>query len=157
LIKNTAYWNVDFNNGVGLVPTFLVTTGVIGFLSVLFFVFMFAVRSFKYLRFAFKNTTSNYFLISSFILSLYGWVSLFVYTPGVVIVTLTFLATGVFIGALVNQKMIPVYNLSFLNDSLMNSYNQSLNKIEVIAAKEEEITQRYLKNLSKYEKSVSKQ
>lgn len=42
-----------------------------------------------------------------------------------------------------------IKNLSFLNDGLMNSYNQALDKIEVIAAKEEEITQRYLKNLSK--------
>lgn len=49
-----------------------------------------------------------------------------------------------------------IKNLSFLNEGLMNSYNQALAKVNELAAKEEEISQRYLNNLSKYEKPVSK-
>jgi hypothetical protein len=46
--------------------------------------------------------------------------------------------------------------LTFLNDGLLNSYNAAIEKIEDIAKQEEEITQSYIKNLSKYEKSASK-
>lgn len=49
-----------------------------------------------------------------------------------------------------------IKNLSFLNDGLLNSYNAAIEKIEEIAKQEEEITQRYLKNLSRYEKSANK-
>lgn len=116
VIKDTAYWNFDFNQGVGFVPTLLATTGVLGFLSFVVFMFLFVAKGLKSLNSAFKNTTSNYFLIASFILALYGWVALVIYTPGILICVITFMASGVFIGSLVHQKHISVYNLSFLND-----------------------------------------
>lgn len=116
VIKDTAYWNVDFNNGVGFVPTTLATTGILGFLSIIFFMFLFFVKGIKALNFAFKNNTSNYFLVASLILSVYGWVTLVFYNPGIFISTLTFVSSGIFIGVLILGKNISVYNISFLND-----------------------------------------
>lgn len=116
VIKDTAYWNLDFVQGVGLVPTFLVTTGVLGFLAILVFMGLFLWKGVKSLKFAFGDDPSNYFMMSSFILAVYGWVAMLIYTPGILICALTFAASGVFIGVLVNKKIVPVYNISFLND-----------------------------------------
>jgi hypothetical protein len=46
--------------------------------------------------------------------------------------------------------------LLFVNDPLMNSYNASIAKITDLARQEDEISQRFITNLSKYEKASSK-
>jgi hypothetical protein len=46
--------------------------------------------------------------------------------------------------------------LLFVNDSLMNSYNASIGKINDLAKQEEEISQRFMANLTKYEKASAK-
>ena len=46
--------------------------------------------------------------------------------------------------------------LLFVNDPLMNSYNASIEKITYLAKQEDEISQRFIANLSKYEKTSSK-
>lgn len=116
VIKDTVYWNVEFSQGVGYVPTLLATVGALGFLAMLAFLFLMLVRVFKAVNFGFKNTSSNYFLLSSLILTLYGWINLIVYAPGVFLVTFVFMSSGIFIGVLVYHKIIPVYNISFLHD-----------------------------------------
>lgn len=116
VIKDTQFWNVEFSQGVGLIPTFLVTTGILGFASVIFFMIMFLLKGFRSLKSAFDNTNENYFLVASFITALYGWIVLVFYTPNILLCALTFAASGVFLGSLVNKKVISVYNLSFLND-----------------------------------------
>lgn len=45
--------------------------------------------------------------------------------------------------------------LLFVNDNLMNSYNASVGKVADLAKQEDEITRRYIANLSKYEKPAS--
>ncbi|MBP6931400.1 MAG: tetratricopeptide repeat protein [Candidatus Pacebacteria bacterium] len=120
IIKDTAYWNLDFNQGVGFIPTLLATTGVIGLLSFLVFIFLFLFKGIKTLRLSFKNVASNYFIVSSFILALYGWIILFIYTPGILLCVITFMASGVFIGSLVQQKYVPVCSLSFLHNPRNN-------------------------------------
>jgi hypothetical protein len=46
--------------------------------------------------------------------------------------------------------------LLFLNDPLMNSYNASIEKITDLAKQEDEISQRFIASLSKYEKTPAK-
>jgi tetratricopeptide (TPR) repeat protein len=122
-IKNTEFWNVEFSQGVGSIPTLLVTTGILGFASVILFIFIFLFRAFKYVRLAFSNINKNYFLFMSFLLSLYGWILLFVYTPNILLWTITFASSGVFIGILVNKKNISVYSLSFTNNSRISFFS----------------------------------
>jgi len=115
-IMNTQFWNTDFSAGSGFVPTMLVTSGILGFASILVFIAMFLVRAFKSFVIAFDNNEKNYYMISSLIIALYGWIYLFIYNPGFFLTTLTFVSTGVFIGSLVSRKIIPVYSISFLSD-----------------------------------------
>ncbi len=116
-IVQTIFWNTDFNTGIGLVPTFLITTGILGFLAWLLFLFMFAKRGFQSMRLAFQqNPTSNYFVMTSFVISLYSWITLIVYTPNIVMLIIAFMSTGVFIGILASKSEKGNYNFSFLND-----------------------------------------
>src|SRR3989338_8177488 len=36
-VNQTIFWNTDFNYGVGLIPTFIVTTGLLGIIAWLIF------------------------------------------------------------------------------------------------------------------------
>lgn len=116
VIKDTPYWNAEFSQGIGLVPTFLVTTGILGFLSVVLFIVVFCLRGFQSLRIAFQSTNSNYLLMASFILAMYGWITMVIYTPNILLIMITFAASGAFLGSLVHKDVVRVYNLSFLND-----------------------------------------
>ena len=44
-VNDTIFWNTDFANGIGLIPTFAVTTGLFGILSWLLFLGFFAYLS----------------------------------------------------------------------------------------------------------------
>lgn len=115
-VKNTIYWNTDFTNGVGLIPTYLATAGILGVLAWLVFIIMFIVRGSQALKFVFQKSTSNYFFVTSFIFSLYGFIVMIMYTPSILLTMLTFASTGLFLAVLVTKKILPVYNFSFLND-----------------------------------------
>ena len=115
-LLQTTFWNADFTAGSGLIPTFAITTGILGILAWLLFLCVFVLRALQSLRVALKNTFSNYLIMSSFLLSLYFWIALLISTSNVVNVMIAFASTGVFLGVLVSKKVIHMYNGSFLRD-----------------------------------------
>jgi cytochrome c-type biogenesis protein CcmH/NrfG len=115
-IAQTPYWNVDFENGIGLIPTFLITTGVVGFAAFLLFIIVFLMRSIQSLRIAVQNPLANYFIVTTFMISLYSWISLVFYSPNVVMLILAFASSGALVSILVYKKAVPVSEFSFLAD-----------------------------------------
>ncbi len=115
-IAQTIFWNVDFTNGYSLLLTLLVTTGILGFLTLIMFLIIFVIRGIQSLQIALKDPLSNYFIVLTFIISLYSWVTIIVYNPNVVILTLAFASSGMLIGILVYKQLIPVKEFSFLHD-----------------------------------------
>ena len=115
-VNQTEYWNTTFSNGFGTIPTFFITTGLVGILVWLLFLIIFFFRGIQSLRVALKNRLSNYFIITSFMLATYAWISLIIYTPNMVMVMLAFATSGIFLGVLVQRKALPLYDFSFLND-----------------------------------------
>jgi len=59
-IAQTIFWNVDFANGFSFLQTTLVTTGALGFLSLLFFIVILFIRGIQSLKVALQNPLSNY-------------------------------------------------------------------------------------------------
>jgi len=114
-VNNTIFWNTDFRSGVGLIPSYIITTGLVGALAWLVFLSLFLYRGFRSL-FSISRESSRYFLFSSFILSLYLWVLLFVYVPSMAIVALTFFMTGVFIALSAHERLIRNFQFSYLGD-----------------------------------------
>ena len=115
-IAQTQYWNVDFSNGFSLIQTFLVTTGILGFVAFLLFMVVFLIRGIQSLRIALQNTLSNYFIFTTFMISVYTWIIVLIYNPNIVMLMLAFVSSGILISILVYKQVIPVKHFSFLND-----------------------------------------
>ncbi|MFZ2522030.1 MAG: tetratricopeptide repeat protein [Minisyncoccia bacterium] len=95
-VVNTIFWNTDFNNGVGLIPTFVITTGALGFLSWILYIGYFIYVGLKSIFQKNLDVFTKYFVVSSFFISLYLWVMMFVYVPSVAIFVLHVFFNGLF-------------------------------------------------------------
>ena len=113
-VNQTVLWNVDFGYGISYLATTLVTVGVIGALSWASFIVFFVYQGFLSLfGKEKKNTFIEYIVISSFVASLFLWIMLLLYIPGIVVITLTFFFTGLFFAALSVSKILPQKEISF--------------------------------------------
>ncbi len=112
-IVTTVFWNTDFTNGIGLLPTFAVTTGLIGIISWLLFLGFYIYLGVKSLFSKFEDDFVKYILTSSFFVSLYLWIMTFVYIPSAVVFIFTFFFSGLFFSSIYIAKIIPVSNRKF--------------------------------------------
>lgn len=129
-INTTPFWNIDFSAGIGLLPTFVVTTGIVGAVAWVFFLCSFLYLGFRALppredRFAY------YLTLSSFIAALYLWVLCVFYVPNAVIFTFAFLFTGLFLAMCTSERLIPEKRISFA-DNPRSSFIASLALIVVL-------------------------
>jgi cytochrome c-type biogenesis protein CcmH/NrfG len=115
-IASTIFWNSDFNNGFSTLSTFVVTTGILGLLAWIAFFVIFVIRGIQSLRVALKDPLSNYFILTTFMVSLYSWITFIIYTPNILMLMLAFSSSGILIGILVYRQVIGVKEISFLND-----------------------------------------
>lgn len=91
------FWQNDFNFGVGYIPTTLVTMGLLGFLFWLLFLFSVVRTSLIDVRNP-ENTGEKYvYHLVAAVGVLYLWTFAFIYTPGITMITLTFIFTGLLI------------------------------------------------------------
>ena len=113
-INNTQFWDVSFDSGSGLLPTFMATTGGLSILAWLIFFILFLVIGVKSVFSSIKNR-ANWETMAFFILSLYLFVASFFFFTGVVIFLLSLAFTGVFIGLATSNSGKEI-SMSFLND-----------------------------------------
>lgn len=115
-VNVTTMWAVDFNATAGLVPTFVITTGVAGLLAftLLFLAFLYAGVTSVFMQ---KSVRPHHSLrVLSFLGSAYVWVIAVLYVPNIAVLIFAFLLTGVFVGSLAEGKYVANYRLSFLED-----------------------------------------
>lgn len=115
-INNTPFWNVNFNYGVGTIPTFVATTGILGLISWIVFLLLFIYTGFKFIFINLENKLSRYLLVSSFLSSLYLWIMNAVYPTGETLFFMTLFFSGVFVAVLANEKLISVKSFSYLGN-----------------------------------------
>jgi tetratricopeptide (TPR) repeat protein len=115
-VVSTIYWNTDFTNGIGLIPTFAVTTGVFGVLSWLLFLGFFIYLGIKSIFTKIEDGFLKYLLTSSFFTSLYLWFMTFVYMPSTAIFILTVFFTGLFFASVYLARIIEVETKIFYNN-----------------------------------------
>lgn len=115
-IAQTVFWNVDFTNGYSLLTTFAVTSGVLGLLAFLLFLVIYVARSIQSIRIALQNTLSNYFIMTTLMISIYSWITIVFYNPNIIMMMLAFASSGMLLGILVYKQAIPVKEFSFLSD-----------------------------------------
>ena len=107
-IVSTIFWDTDFNNGIGLIPTFAVTTGLLGILSWFLFLGFYVYLGVKSMFVRVEDSFIRYLLTSSFFISLYLWIMAFVYVPSTVVLILTFFFTGLFFASVYLAKIIHI-------------------------------------------------
>ena len=105
-VNESIFWGTDFNFGYGLIPTFAVTTGFLGFLAFLFLIISFVYRGGKAMLSGGLTRVSNFTVASSFLGALYLWVFSLMYVPGVALFTLMFIMTGLAIGVLASEGFV---------------------------------------------------
>lgn len=115
-INSSDAWNLDFNTGFGLIPSFIITTGLIGALAWLLFFCAFLYSGIKTIFFVKIEEPYKYTIISSFVLSLYLWIFSIFFISNVTLLFFTYLMTGIFIATLAQSKIIKNYNFSLLDD-----------------------------------------
>ena len=115
-VNQSTLWNIDFDAGVGLIPTFAVTTGAVGMIAWLLFLGLLLYRGFTAVLSLAVGRISHYLLFSSFLGAVYLWIVSIFYVPNITIFSLAFLMTGVFIAALALTGIGKNYDFSFLND-----------------------------------------
>ncbi len=115
-IAQTIFWNADFSEGYSTLSTFIVTTGILGLLAWIIFFAVLMTRGIQSLRVALKDPLSNYFILTTFMVSLYSWITFVVYTPNILMLMLAFVSSGILIGILVYRGVVEVKHYSFLND-----------------------------------------
>lgn len=114
VINNTQFWDISFNSGSGLLPTFVATTGGLGILSWLIFFILFLFIGAKSVFSSIKKG-ANWEVVAFFVLSLYLFIASFFYFTGTVIFLLSFAFAGVFIGVVASNSGKEI-SMSFLND-----------------------------------------
>lgn len=115
-VAQSVFWNVDFSNGFSSLMTFAVTTGILGLFAWLYFLFNFVLKVIRSLRKALSSSMSNYFTITTLLVSIYSWVTVVVYTPNFLMFSIAFASTGILLGILVYNQSIPSKHFSFLGD-----------------------------------------
>jgi len=115
-INTSIFWNTDFSYGVGLIPTFLVTHGVLGFLAWIIFFLVFLYSGFKAILSSLSDQFAQYLVTSSFLVSFFLWIFSVFYIPSHAILTLTFLFTGLFVSSLIAEKIQSNKTISFITD-----------------------------------------
>ncbi len=112
-VNQSPFWDTDFSFGVGIIPTFFITQGVLSVLLWLTFFGLFVwlgIRTFANVR---QKVFDNYLGMTSFLAALFLWVLSIFYVPGVVLFALTFLISGVFVATQINTGAVKKIHVVF--------------------------------------------
>lgn len=119
-VNQTIFWNVDFTYGIGLIPTYLVTTGLLGFLAWIAFLVLFVLMGVKAVFTTTKDVVGRFLLVGSFFAALYLWIFQVIYVPSQMLFSFAFIFTGVFFAAYAVEKGLPGRVFVFGNDPKKN-------------------------------------
>ena len=99
-VNRTQFWDTEFRYGVGLMPTFVITTGVLGAVAWLMFLGVYLWWGIRSISTKKLKPLTRYLLLATFSVSSFLWFMSFFYVPNAVIFTYTFVFTGLFVAAL---------------------------------------------------------
>jgi len=106
-----------FDFGLGRIPTYFGTTGLIGTILWLVFVILLMMKARHIIRLFAKDRIASYLATSLFLLTLYFWSIAFFYLPNIAIFALAFLFTGALIAFLVGEGVLGQYKVAFVGNS----------------------------------------
>ncbi len=114
-VNSSIFWNTDFRFGIGLVPTFAVTTGILGALAWLFFLGALVYRGARAFLSA-SDEVTHYFVFSLFAVLVYLWSAMIFYVPSMPLAAYAFLFSGCFIALMAQKKFIKTISFTYTAD-----------------------------------------
>lgn len=114
----TPFWDSAFEYGVGRIPTYFGTTGVIGMLLWIIFIAVLLMKSKKIFRLFEQDRIASYLAFTLFLMTIYLWGLAFFYLPNIAIFSLAFIFTGALVAFLVHERVLGVHTVSFGNSRL---------------------------------------
>lgn len=121
-INNTSFWNSNFNFSFGNIPTFATTTGALGILSWLFFLFLICRLFSKSFSVIMKNDFENTLILGTLVASVYFWIFGIVYASGIVVFAMAFICTGTLLGLLMSAKILKSSSFIFIKDPRLSFF-----------------------------------
>ena len=115
-VMQTQFWNTQFTAGFGFVPTLVVTTGILGTLAILAFLFLYFMSGFFHAFRTVYEKKTHFYILASFGVSLFLWIVAFGYNPGIVGLVGAFVSSGIFIGVLNTHGRVRSKEINFLKD-----------------------------------------
>jgi tetratricopeptide (TPR) repeat protein len=112
-INLSQFWNTSFPAGYGLLPTFVVTTGLLGAVAWILFLVLYVRLGIRALFVGAEDRLSQFFLVSSFFASIFLWVMSIVFVPRVTVFALAFLFSGIFVAVAMSEGVVGRSSVSF--------------------------------------------
>ncbi|MFM2357270.1 MAG: hypothetical protein RJA61_7 [Candidatus Parcubacteria bacterium] len=111
-VNSDPFWNVEFDFAVATIPTYMITTGLLGMVGFMLFFVFFALTIVKAYKLSVEDSFSRYLLFSSAVVSLFLWVINIFYVSGPIILLLTFVFTGLFLATfyMLSERQVFVYS-----------------------------------------------
>ncbi|MCX6714058.1 MAG: tetratricopeptide repeat protein, partial [Candidatus Vogelbacteria bacterium] len=119
-INTTPFWAAEFNYGIGLVPSFVATTGILGLLSWLILLAVIIYYGFRFVFSVNQDKSTRALLFLSFFGSVYLWFFSIFYVPDAFLWAMTFIVTGLFVAILADTKTVKNINWHFTKDPKSN-------------------------------------
>src|SRR3989338_3584746 len=112
-INVTPFWDTTFEFGLGRIPTYFGTTGLVGLILWIIFVALLFLKGKKTFGLLAKDRVAAYFGFSLFLLALYFWSLSFFYLPNFTIFAFAFLFTGELIAFLAGEGALTHFRVRF--------------------------------------------
>jgi Flp pilus assembly protein TadD len=117
-VNRSPFWDSTFNFGLGHIPTYFGTTGLIGSILWLLFIVILIMKAQKIKALLLKDRIGGYLAFSLFFLTLYFWSLAIFYLPNISIFALAFLFAGALVAFLVAEGVLGRYEIPFTGNSL---------------------------------------
>lgn len=111
-VNETAFWNADFAQGVGFIPTTAATLGLVGLLAWFLFLGTFVFEAGRSFVRAARDAGVEPILLGLFGSALYLWAFHVIYPPGPAIMALAFLTSGLAITWAAHSGIIPLMHIT---------------------------------------------
>lgn len=134
VVNDTIFWNVDFNVGVGRIPSYAVTLGLFGVFSWLLFLGAVLYYGFKTVLYSNIPKSSRFMVFISLAATVYIWMFSFVYVPDTTVFAFSFLITGVLVASLIRAGTISNFEFSFLKDPRLGFVSVLILVVLVVAS-----------------------
>jgi len=103
-VNDTLFWNADFEQGIGTIPSFVVTVGVLGALLWILFLASFIRIGMRAVFVPRSEMGTPTLLFGSFLSAVYLFLAMFLYVPSAALVILAFLFGGVTLGIIAREN-----------------------------------------------------